>query len=99
MYGNPRRRALGIAVTTAVATTIVWGAAAAPAGAIGAPEAAGKLAYIDPGSGSFILQALVAALAGVAVAISAYWTRIKQILGIGASKPDDEAAVPKPSDD
>ena len=99
MCENPRRQALGIAVTTAIATTAAWGAVAAPAGLIGAPEVAGKLAYIDPGSGSFILQALVAALAGIAVAIHAYWTRIKQILGIGASGPDDEATVPEPNDD
>lgn len=34
-------------------------------------------AYLDPGAGSFIIQALVATLAGVAVATRAYWSRIK----------------------
>ena len=35
------------------------------------------LAYLDPGAGSFIIQALVASIAGVAVATRVYWTRIK----------------------
>ena len=36
-----------------------------------------SLAYLDPGAGSFIIQALVASIAGVAVATRVYWTRIK----------------------
>ena len=48
--------------------------------------------YIDPGAGSFVLQALVAAFAGVVVAASAYWSRIKRFLGLGndGSDSDDE---------
>jgi len=49
-----------------------------------------KLAYIDPGSGSFVLQALIAAVAGAAVAINAYWGKIKRMLGIGSAKSTDE---------
>jgi hypothetical protein len=58
-----------------------------------------KLAYIDPGSGSFILQALVAALAGAAVAVTSYWNRIKRFFGVGAAKTtDDEVEGTKPHD-
>ena len=34
-------------------------------------------AYIDPGTGSMILQAIIAAIAGSAVAIKIFWKRIK----------------------
>jgi hypothetical protein len=34
--------------------------------------------YLDPGSGSFILQVLVAALLGGGFAIKAYWKNIKK---------------------
>jgi len=35
--------------------------------------------YLDPGSGSFILQVLLASLLGAAFAIKVYWTKIKSI--------------------
>jgi hypothetical protein len=56
------------------------------------------LAYVDPGAGSFILQALVASIAGAAVALSAYWRRIKRFLGIG-SGGDHENGDRPPSDE
>ena len=34
-------------------------------------------AYIDPGTGSLIIQVLIGVLAGAAVAAKIYWTRIK----------------------
>jgi len=34
-------------------------------------------AYIDPGSGSFFVQMLLAGLLGAGMAIKAYWHRIK----------------------
>ena len=34
-------------------------------------------AYLDPGSGSFILQLLVAGILGGLVAIRMYWSKIK----------------------
>jgi hypothetical protein len=34
--------------------------------------------YLDPGSGSFLLQLLIAGLAGAAIAIGAQWSRIKR---------------------
>ncbi len=44
--------------------------------------------YLDPGSGSLILQLVIAALLGIGVAIRASWERIKGWLGI-KSKPDE----------
>ncbi len=40
------------------------------------------LAYIDPGTGSIILQAIVATVVGAAVAVKLFWHRILKILGI-----------------
>lgn len=34
------------------------------------------LMYLDPGSGSFIIQMLLAGLLGIAVAIRIYWNKI-----------------------
>jgi len=34
------------------------------------------LAYLDPGTGSIILQSIVAGLLGIAVAIKMFWQRI-----------------------
>jgi ethanolamine utilization microcompartment shell protein EutS len=57
-----------------------------------------RLAYIDPGSGSFILQALIAAVAGAAVAVNAYWEKIKRVLGFRSSKSEDEPTDPGAND-
>jgi hypothetical protein len=45
-------------------------------------------AYLDPGSGSFILQLVIAALLGLGVAIRASWGKIKGWFGI-KSKTDE----------
>lgn len=37
-------------------------------------------AYIDPGSGTLILQMLVGALVGVGIAMKVYWFKIKEKL-------------------
>jgi hypothetical protein len=54
-----------------------------------------ELAYIDPGSGSFIVQALVATAAGLAVAARRYWTQIRTFLGRPAAPAEDEDASPR----
>jgi len=36
-------------------------------------------AYIDPGTGSLILQGLIAAIAGIAVTAGVYWDRLKAL--------------------
>jgi hypothetical protein len=50
------------------------------------------LAYLDPGSGSMILQILAGGLAAVAVTAKLYWDRILKFLRI--RKPEDETAPP-----
>jgi hypothetical protein len=38
--------------------------------------------YLDPGSGSLIVQAVIGAVAAAGVAIKLFWHRILRILGI-----------------
>lgn len=45
------------------------------------------LAYLDPGAGSLILQALAGGVAGVAVVGKLYWGRLKRALRLGRSQP------------
>jgi hypothetical protein len=37
--------------------------------------------YLDPGSGSFLIQLLIATIAGLSIAIGANWSKIKRLLG------------------
>ena len=52
------------------------------------------LAYLDPGSGSMILQIIAGGLAAVAVTAKLYWGRLLTFLRI--RKPEDEAANEQP---
>lgn len=45
------------------------------------------LAYLDPGSGSAIVSAIVAAIAAVGVTIKLYWHRLLRLLGLKKKKP------------
>ena len=47
------------------------------------------LPYLDPGSGSFLLQLAIAALLGLGVASRVYWGKIKGWFGI-KSKPEED---------
>jgi hypothetical protein len=47
------------------------------------------LPYLDPGSGSFLVQLLIAALLGIGVAVRASWGKIKGWFGV-KPKSDDE---------
>ena len=47
------------------------------------------LPYLDPGSGSFLIQLLIAALLGIGVAVRASWSKIKGWFGV-KPKADDE---------
>ena len=47
-------------------------------------------AYIDPGSGSFFLQMLLAGLLASGMAIKAYWQRIKSFFSDKRSTPPPE---------
>lgn len=47
--------------------------------------------YLDPGSGSFLLQLLIAGLAGLGIAIAAQWARIKRFFKKkGKADPDED---------
>ena len=50
------------------------------------------LAYLDPGSGSMILQIIAGGLAAVAVTAKLYWGRLLKFLRIRK----DEPKAPKP---
>ena len=48
--------------------------------------------YLDPGSGSYLIQLLLAAVLGGAFVIKMYWQKIKDFFkSRGAKKPDDPA--------
>ena len=48
------------------------------------------MAYLDPGSGSFLIQLVIAALLGLGVALRAYWGKIKGWFGIKPKPEDDD---------
>ena len=57
------------------------------------------LIYLDPGSGSFLIQLLIAALAGAGIVIGANWSKLKRLLGKKKEKvetDDDEDDEQKP---
>jgi hypothetical protein len=47
-------------------------------------------AYLDPGSGSFLLQLAIAALLALGIAARAYWGKIKGWFGIKSKPKDDD---------
>ena len=53
------------------------------------------LGYLDPGSGSMILQILAGGVAAVAVTARLYWNRILKFLRI---RKDDETAPEQQAD-
>lgn len=50
------------------------------------------LIYLDPGSGSYLLQLLVAGALGLVFALRVYWSRIKRFLltRLGRQTDDEE---------
>ena len=62
------------------------------------------LAYLDPGSGSMILQALLGGVAGLFVAVKMFGVRIKETLffwrkdeEVPADEPEPKTAVAEPA--
>ncbi len=59
------------------------------------PQLSGHL-YLDPGSGSYILQLLLAAILGGMFAIKVYWKRIKAFFNknkaVDAIEEEDQTA-------
>ena len=50
-------------------------------------------AYLDPGSGSMMLQVIAGGLAAAAVTMKVYWGRLLVFLRI--RKPEEETATPQ----
>ena len=48
------------------------------------------LPYLDPGSGSFLIQMLIAALLGIGIAVRASWSKIKGWFGVKPKADDDD---------
>ena len=51
------------------------------------------LAYLDPGTGSMLLQVILGGIAAVGVALKLFWHKIRVAVGLGRkSAPEDETA-------
>ena len=50
------------------------------------------LAYLDPGSGSMILQLLAGGVAAVGVAAKMYWRRLTRFLHLRKDEPEADTA-------
>ncbi|HNT53447.1 MAG TPA: hypothetical protein PKG95_01975 [Anaerolineaceae bacterium] len=59
-----------------------------------APLAHGA-AYLDPGSGSLLLQMLIALFLGAGFTISVYWKKIKRFFKKGAGETADTIEIPE----
>ena len=59
------------------------------------PIASPAQAYLDPGTGSMILQIILGGVAGLLVAGKLYWARLKKFFGFAAA---DAAATEEPTD-
>jgi hypothetical protein len=46
-------------------------------------------AYLDPGTGSYVLQLIIAGLVGGALGVKIYWKRIKAFLFRSSSREQD----------
>ncbi len=47
-------------------------------------------AYLDPGSGSAILQGIIGALAAIAITLKLYWHRLMRLLGLRKASEDED---------
>lgn len=51
------------------------------------------LAYLDPGTGSMLLQVVLGGIAAVGVAIKLYWHKLRAAFGMAKkADPEDESA-------
>ncbi len=57
------------------------------------------LAYLDPGSGSMILQILAGGVAAIAVTAKLYWNKILRFLRIKKDEPETAKADARGSTD
>jgi hypothetical protein len=52
-------------------------------------------AYLDPGSGSFLVQLLIAGIVGVGFLIKMYWKKIKGLFNRSEPGKEDDSDVQK----
>lgn len=51
------------------------------------------VAYLDPGTGSMLLQVILGGIAAIGVAIKLYWHKLRAALGMAKkAEPEDESA-------
>jgi hypothetical protein len=94
---KPWTRSRRIRVAACLGVGLV-AAAFAPAAAIAAGQPLEiRVAYLDPGTGSLILQAVIAAFAGAVVVVTTYWQKIRAFFR--RSSRDSEPSDNAPSDD
>jgi hypothetical protein len=48
------------------------------------------LPYLDPGSGSFLIQLLISTALGLAIALRASWGKIKSLFGAKPKSEEDD---------
>ena len=50
-------------------------------------------AYLDPGTGSMLLQVILGGVAAVGVAIKLYWHKLRVVFGMGKKeRPEDDTS-------
>jgi hypothetical protein len=49
-------------------------------------------AYLDPGTGSIILQAVIASVASSLFVIKLYWHKLKSMMGMARTSGNDDGA-------
>ena len=47
-------------------------------------------AYLDPGTGSMILQGIIGAVVGGLIALKLYWARLKNFLSVRRARQSDK---------
>jgi hypothetical protein len=50
-------------------------------------------AYLDPGSGSFLIQLIIAGLVGAGFIIKVYWKKIKGLFNRSGSNTEDDTDI------
>lgn len=55
-------------------------------------------AYLDPGSGSMLLQLLLGGVAGAVVVLKLYWQRLRHFLGLHKEDLEDSSTPSHQSD-
>ena len=65
--------AMGIEIVNKLEVVRILSSALAAAGVLGRP-----VQYLDPGSGSYLLQLLIAGILGALFALRLYWKRVRR---------------------